>query len=189
MKLNLGCGRTKREGYVNIDRREAVQPDLVWDLEVTPWPFEDDTIEEIVAHNVLQQLGQETETFLAVMRELHRVLMPGGTIDITAPHHRSDQFWDDPANVRPINQGVLGLFSKANCARLLEHGLAHTPLADDLDIDLEIISVTNPLYGEWSRRFAAGELTQQESEAAVASHANVVDSIGLVVRKVAAVVN
>jgi SAM-dependent methyltransferase len=189
MKLNLGCGRNKREGYVNIDRREAVQPDLVWDLDVTPYPFEDDSVEEIVAHNILQRIGQDTDGFLAIVRELHRVLMPGGTLDILAPHHRSDLFWDDPTNVRPINQGVFGLFSKATCAQLAERGVAYTPLAVDLDIDLEIVSVTNALHGEWSRRFADGELTQQETEAAVATHANVVEWIALVVRKVPAVVN
>lgn len=189
MKLNLGCGRHKREGYVNIDRRENVQPDLVWDLDVTPYPFEDDSVEEIVAHNILQRIGQDTDTFLAIIKELHRILIPGGTMDISAPHHRSDLFWDDPTNVRPINQGVFGLFSKANCARLEELGLAYTPLAVDLDVDFEMVSVTNALHGEWSRRFNDGELTQQETEAAVGTHANVVDSIGIVVRKVPERVN
>ncbi|MBN8892773.1 MAG: hypothetical protein BGP12_03965 [Rhodospirillales bacterium 70-18] len=189
MKLNLGCGRSKREGYVNIDRREAVQPDLVWDLEITPYPFEDDSVEEIVAHHVLQRLGQDPAVFLAIIKELHRILMPGGTLDIRAPHHRSDLFWDDPTNVRPINQGVFSLFSKQNCVMFAENGMANTPLAEYLDIDLEIISVTNTLHGDWSRRFGDGELTQQETEAAVATHANVVEEVGLVVRKAAAPVN
>lgn len=189
MKLNLGCGRAKREGYVNIDRREAVEPDLVWDLEATPRPFEADSVEEIVAHNVLQQVGQDTAVFLAVISELHRVLMPGGTVEVTAPHHRSDLFWDDPANVRVISQGVFSLFSKANCLVYRENGLAFTPLAEDLDIDFDTISITNALQGEWSRRFGDGEMTQQETAVAVASSANVVESIGLTVRKVAAVVN
>jgi SAM-dependent methyltransferase len=189
MKLNLGCGAARREGYINIDRRDAVRPDLLWDLETTPYPFEDDQIEEIVAHNILQRLGQDPAVFLAIMKELHRILMPGGTLDIAAPHHRSDMFWDDPTNVRPVNQGVLGLFSKANCTQLAGLGIAHTPLALELDIDLEIVTVTNVLHGDWSRRFSDGELTQQEIEVAVASHANVVESVGLVVRKVAAPVN
>lgn len=189
MKLNLGCGHAKREGYVNIDRREAVQPDLVWDLEVTPWPFEADSVEEIVAHQVLHQVGQDTDVFLAVIRELHRVLMPGGTIDITAPHHRSDLFWDDPANVRPINPGMFSLLSKASCKMYRENGMAFTPLAEDLDVDFETVTITNALQGEWSRRFGAGEITQEETTVAVASSANVVELVGLVVRKVAAVVN
>lgn len=189
MKLNLGCGRARREGYVNIDRREAVAPDLVWDLEVTPWPFEADSIEEIVAHNVLQQVGQDPQVFLAVISEMHRVLMPGGSIDITAPHHRSDLFWDDPANVRVIGQGVFLLLSKARCTEYRESGLVFTPLAEELDVDFEIVTVTNALHGDWSRRFGAGEMTQEETTLAVASNANVVETVGMIVRKVPAVVN
>lgn len=189
MKLNLGCGSARREGFVNIDCREAAMPDLVWDLEITPWPFDADSVEEIVAHNVLQQVGQDTEVFLAVISEMHRVLMPGGTLDVTAPHHRSDLFWDDPANVRVISQGVFGLFSKAKCAEYRQSGFAFTPLAEDLDIDFEIVTITNALQGEWSRRFSDGEMTQEETAVAVASNANVVESVGLVVRKVAAAPN
>lgn len=183
MKLNLGCGRARRDGHVNIDIDPSVAPDLVLDLEATPYPFESDSVESIVAHNVLQRLGQDPAVFLAIMQELHRILAPGGTIDIAAPHQRSDLFWDDPGNVRPINQGVMGLFGKRHCAELAEAGIPHTPLAFDLDIDLEIVSVTNVLHGDWSRRFADGELEQAELAAAVATHANVVESVGIVLQK------
>jgi hypothetical protein len=189
MKLNIGCGGARRDGYVNIDRRDSVAPDLVWDLETTPWPFEADSVEEIVAHNVLQQLGQDPAVFLAVVAEMHRVLMPGGTIDITAPHHRSDMFWDDPANVRVISQGVFNLFNKAKCAEYRANGFAFTPLAEELDIDFEVVTITNTLHGDWSRRFGAGEMTQEETTVAVATNANVVETVGLIVRKAAAAVN
>ena len=53
-KLNIGCGLDKRPGYVNIDFSENLHPDLVWDLEHTPWPFEDDAVDEIVAFHVLE---------------------------------------------------------------------------------------------------------------------------------------
>lgn len=183
MKLNLGCGTAKRDGHVNIDILESVQPDLVWNLETLPYPFESDSVEAIVAHNVLQRLGQDPALFAAIIAELHRILAPGGTIDIAAPHHRSDLFWDDPGNVRVINQGVMALFGKRHCEELARAGIPHSPLAVDLDIDLEIVSVTNVLHGDWSRRFADGELTQDEVATAVATHANVVESVGIVLRK------
>lgn len=189
MKLNIGCGSARRDGYVNIDRRESVAPDLVWDLETTPWPFEADSIEEIIAHDVLQQLGQDPAVFLRIVCEMHRVLMPGGTIDITAPHHRSDLFWDDPANVRVINQGVFNLFNKEKCAEYRTSGLAFTPLAEELDINLEVVTITNALHGDWSRRFGAGELSQEETTVAVATHANVVEKVGLIVRKLPTTAN
>ena len=34
MKLNLGSGFRKRQGYVNIDVREDCNPDIVMDIEL-----------------------------------------------------------------------------------------------------------------------------------------------------------
>ncbi len=82
MKLNLGCGLDKREGYVNIDIREEVNPDLVHDLE-KPLPFPDNSAEEIIAKDVLEHLSfHKVEDAL---RDWFRVLKPGGRIYIQCP--------------------------------------------------------------------------------------------------------
>jgi hypothetical protein len=47
MKLNLGCGQNKRDGFVNIDKYPTFAPDLLWDLEQTPYPFEAGSVTEI----------------------------------------------------------------------------------------------------------------------------------------------
>lgn len=44
MKLNLGCGDKKYDGYVNVDLHGS--PDVTCDLSVFPWPFEDASAEE-----------------------------------------------------------------------------------------------------------------------------------------------
>ena len=40
IRLNLGCGQFKKDGYVNLDKYDSFAPDIVWDLECVPWPFE-----------------------------------------------------------------------------------------------------------------------------------------------------
>jgi|GEM_PF-1906114 len=40
LKLNIGCGFNKIDGYVNVDAFPDCSPDVLWDLETTPWPFE-----------------------------------------------------------------------------------------------------------------------------------------------------
>ena len=62
MKLNLGCGTNKLEGFVNVDVEPASEPDMVVDLDILPWPFEDSSAEEIQLNHVLEHLGQDRNT-------------------------------------------------------------------------------------------------------------------------------
>ncbi|HLO64329.1 MAG TPA: hypothetical protein VK165_15330, partial [Azonexus sp.] len=98
LKLNLGCGRRKREGFVNVDSQAGCQPDLVLDLEKTPWPWPDDSVDEIDLIHVLEHLGQAPEVYLGVMKELWRVCCDGARIRIMVPHPRSDDFLNDPTH-------------------------------------------------------------------------------------------
>ena len=93
---------------------------------------------EIAATHVLEHLGQQTDVFLGVIKELHRLLVQGGKIEIKVPHFRGDGFWGDPTHVRPITPTIMGLFSKKNCRMFAERGWPNTPLADYLDVDLEV---------------------------------------------------
>lgn len=81
-KLNLGCGDSKKTGYVNVDFHSHVNPDVEHDLNVFPYPFADNSFDVIEAFHVLEHLDRP---FL-VMQELHRILKPGGTLHIKVPH-------------------------------------------------------------------------------------------------------
>jgi SAM-dependent methyltransferase len=79
MKLNLGCGADIRPGYVNVDGNYAVTdktpPGVVLhDLNQFPWPFPDNTADEILMWHVFEHLP---DTF-KVMREIKRILKKGG---------------------------------------------------------------------------------------------------------------
>jgi len=81
-KLNLGCGEHKKEGFINVDWSNLTHPDVVHDLNVLPYPFTDDSFDYIEAFHVLEHLDKP----FPVMRELHRILKPGGTLRIKVPH-------------------------------------------------------------------------------------------------------
>lgn len=81
-KLNLGAGEFKKEGYVNIDWQPDTFPDVVHDLNVFPYPFADNSFDHIEGSHVLEHLDRP----FSVMRELHRLLAPGGTLIIKVPH-------------------------------------------------------------------------------------------------------
>jgi len=81
-KLNLGAGESRKEGYVNVDWSPLSKPDVVHNLNIFPYPFADSSFDYIEASHVLEHLDKP---FL-VMKELHRILAPGGTLFIKVPH-------------------------------------------------------------------------------------------------------
>ena len=85
MKLNLGCGYNKFDGYVNVDHDSLCQPDIVADLE-DRLPFEDNSVDEIIMYHVLEHLGQDVKTYFSIWKELYRILKNDGELKITVPH-------------------------------------------------------------------------------------------------------
>ena len=81
-KLNLGCGQFKKEGYINLDVSELSKPDIIHDLDDIPYPFEENSFCSIEADHVLEHLKDP----FRVMKELYRLLKPGGKVYIKVPH-------------------------------------------------------------------------------------------------------
>lgn len=79
MKLNLGSGKFPKQGYVNVD---VLPADVQHDLDVFPYPFTDNQFDEIEADHLLEHLKDP----FRVMKELHRILVPGGIVTIRVPH-------------------------------------------------------------------------------------------------------
>jgi SAM-dependent methyltransferase len=94
VRVNLGCGRKYLDGYINCDVITSVRSDRCFDLNVTPYPFEADSVDEILADNVLEHL----EDVVRTMEEIHRILRPGGTATILLPYSKSDGALHDPTH-------------------------------------------------------------------------------------------
>lgn len=177
LKLNLGCGYRKIDGFVNVDKFPACSPDRVADLEAFPWPFESDTADEVHMIHVLEHLGATTECFFSIIKELYRVCKHGAPVLIKVPHPRSDAFLGDPTHVRPITSDVLSLFSKQANREFLDKGLPNSPLAFYLDVDFRLISTNFTLSPRWGSRMAEGKITEAELYDAYLDFSNVVDEI------------
>ena len=93
MRLHLGCGRHRLDGYVNVDARPVPAADVVLDLE-GPWPWSPDSADEIVAHHILEHF----QDLPAFMDKAHRVLRVGGVLDVRVPHHRHRNADTDPTH-------------------------------------------------------------------------------------------
>jgi ubiquinone/menaquinone biosynthesis C-methylase UbiE len=85
VNLNLGCGFNKKDGFVNVDAYDICRPDVVHDLNVFPYPWEDASVDHIDIWHVLEHLDDWWGAFL----ECTRILKPGGTLDIRVPDESS----------------------------------------------------------------------------------------------------
>lgn len=177
MKLNLGCGPSKKEGYWNVDRRASAHPDQVWDLEQLPWPWETSSVDEIFMSHVLEHLGADHKVFFGIITELYRVMKPEGKVVIKVPHHRCDNFWGDPTHVRAVTPKLMSLFDKKLAKDWLDCSIADPEAGFALDVDLEIVQLEAALSPRWKKKFEAGELTTEALQNAEQTFNNVVDEV------------
>ena len=79
MKLNLGSGGKKLEGYTNIDIRPEFEPDVVGDI-CDLSKFGDNTVDEVRLDATYEHIYPHKR--LAALKEWYRVLRPGGKLVI-----------------------------------------------------------------------------------------------------------
>jgi hypothetical protein len=151
LKLNLGAGDKRPEGFVNVDM--FGEPDVHHDLESFPWPWEESTVDEILMIHVLEHLGQQPSVFIGIMKELYRICEPDAVIRIAVPHHRHDNFFADPTHVRPVTSFGLSLFSQKANLEWQAAGAANSPLGLYHDVDFEIVKTTVTPSQIWRNRY------------------------------------
>ena len=82
MKIHLGCGNIYKEGYVNCDISTEVKADKVFDLNVFPYPFEDNSVEEIIINHTLEHFFEPIKLF----KEFYRICKDKATVEIRVPY-------------------------------------------------------------------------------------------------------
>ena len=182
MKINLGSGFNKLDGYINVDKYSIGNPDLIFDLEQAPWPFECCAVDEVYISHCLEHIGQAPEVFLSVIKELYRVCKDGAMIQVNVPHPRHDNFLNDPTHVRAITPEVLGLFSKESCIEWIKMRAANSPLALYLDVDFQIIKSTIVLDRKYADLLGSGGLNEKQISDLIKAENNVAAEYNITLR-------
>ncbi len=79
-KIDIGCGKNKKEGFIGIDRLDYGQ-EIIVDIE-QGLPIEDDSVDEINCSHTIEHLDDLKGFF----KEVKRILKIGGKAFFTAPH-------------------------------------------------------------------------------------------------------
>lgn len=83
--LNIGCGLTKLDNFINIDADPSVEPDLVLDV-TKGLPYSDSSVNKIYFSHTIEHIVERYHGI--VLEEFWRVLVPGGLLFITYPEFK-----------------------------------------------------------------------------------------------------
>ena len=164
MQLNLGSGTNPQEGFINVDMYEALNPDVVFDLETFPWPWEDNSVDHLMAEAFLEHVGQTNDQFLKILGEMYRICKPNATMNISVPHPWHYEFLGDPTHCRAVTAEQFAQFDKDTYER--------NPLREGLGIEFK---VTNLYYVPGSE--LTRNMTQEEIHKVVWTQLNAVREI------------
>jgi len=107
--VNLGCGKTRIPGSTGVDVVKIKNyVDIVHDLDVTPYPFKNNSIDEVHLYHVLEHLHEPIKK----VEEIHRILKPGGLLYLRVPHFSSVGAFMDITHVRPFSVYSFDCFAK-----------------------------------------------------------------------------
>jgi SAM-dependent methyltransferase len=93
LRLDLGCGKAKKEGFTGVDCREFPGVDVVCDLGKAQWPWDDDSVDEIHCSHLVEHLNSAER--IHFVNEAHRVMKKGAKALIITPHWCSTRAYGD----------------------------------------------------------------------------------------------
>ena len=85
IRLDIGCGANKQDGFVGIDMQPLPGVDIIWDVNIHPWPLPDECALVAMCSHLVEHIPPCIVTaegtrwpFLEFMDEVWRLLKPNG---------------------------------------------------------------------------------------------------------------
>lgn len=113
-KLDIGCGKNKREGFLGVDQYQMDNVDVVLNVvgkdkkgKFIPWPWEDNSIDEIYTSHFVEHLdlNKHNPERVWFMNEAFRVLKPGAKMTCITPHWASNRAYGDFTHAdKPVSE-------------------------------------------------------------------------------------
>lgn len=128
IKLDLACGLQKAEGYIGVDLLESSHADIILDLLKFPWPFEDNSVDDIFCAHFIEHIPKSLfvdDLLFKFFDECYRILKPGKFLKIVTPYYSSIRSIQDPTHHRSFGEASFCYFNKKWRE---ENNLGHYPI-------------------------------------------------------------
>jgi ubiquinone/menaquinone biosynthesis C-methylase UbiE len=96
--LDIGCGSNKFAGSIGVDCIALPGVDVVADLNVFPWPFQDNEFDRVIFKHSISHFSNVVQ----VMEEVSRISKDKAIVEIIVPHYASDNYHTDPTHKSPM---------------------------------------------------------------------------------------
>jgi len=124
-KLDLGCGpHSKLEGSVGLDIRPAPHVDVIHDLNVYPYPFEDNEFDYVNMSHIIEHMKEPLRT----MNEVYRICKNGATVRIITPHYTSQLSYGDFEHYNRFGYITFLTLQNTNLFRIKKHKIHFTDI-------------------------------------------------------------
>jgi ubiquinone/menaquinone biosynthesis C-methylase UbiE len=172
MKINIGAGDNKVDGFINLDYDKNSDPDYIIDLEKDRLPFDDNTVDTVIASHVLEHLG---DGYFHCLQELYRVCKHGAVIHVSVPYHRNDNFYDDPTHRRAITVRGMKMFGKKYNQLAREQKVHSSRLGDFFNVDFEVVEWSYLPEEKYRKKFEG--LPKEQVEEYIEEHCNIIHEV------------
>jgi SAM-dependent methyltransferase len=139
--LDVGCGVNKYPGAIGVDRNARTRADVLCDLDHFPYPFRDDSFDQLRAVHVIEHVSDVIRT----VEEFHRLVRDGGSIHIVTPHYTDFSSFCDPTHRWHLNSFSLRYFGQDNAG----YGYYSTARLRETSVRLKLLQLWRLLGFEW----------------------------------------
>ena len=108
LRIDLGCGQRPKAGYYGLDHLEMPGVDIVAELNEPLSALPDNSVSEVHSFHVLEHVTN----LIPLLRELHRVVVPDGKLELVVPHFSNPYGFSDPTHVRFFGAYTFHYFSE-----------------------------------------------------------------------------
>lgn len=176
VKVDLGCGHRKTEGYLGIDRFDLPGVDIVADLN-KGIPLEDNSVDIMLCSHALEHF----DNIYFITEEIHRVCKHKSLIYVLAPYHMETVNFANFYHKQVFNESTFRFFAAPDSTSSIDKRDYYNPHAfiwglgtsdnSQLTINIHTVSIEYFYFPDYI------DLSEEEKRNARRSLQNVCDQI------------
>jgi len=152
--LELGCGPCKRHvDAIGIDVLDYDGVDLVGDVFDVLKLFPDNSVDAVMAYHFIEHVAD----LPGLMSVLARIVKPGGSLELVAPHFSNPYFYSDPTHKQTFGLYTFCYYAESRLFKREVPSYVRNPVFSLAGVDL-IFKSNRPFYFRYGVKTLMGFL-------------------------------